>query len=142
MTPQNMPFDIKIILSWRQLRSRNPRKRSLFSTWRQDINSLFTRDRPLPAQRWHQRNVCANKCDSSSFLLYIYLPKACCPLKTRRVFLSHDIFLQCLVLCCSCHRGWNFKPPLWILLASVSLRWCVQPTLTISYFSPVHLSFC
>ena len=47
-------FDIKIILSWRQLRRSKARKSSPFSSERQDINPPFAGDTLSTAQRWQQ----------------------------------------------------------------------------------------
>lgn len=89
--PQICLFDIKIILSWKQLSSSKPRKSSLFSAERQDINSPFTGDRLISPEMTLEEY--ANK--PSPFVLpHVCLPAVSGPWKPKTIFLCPAISLQ------------------------------------------------
>lgn len=92
-------FNIKVILSWRQLRVQAEKNLSSphFSALRQDINSFTGEDSRLYQPREGTGGICRQSY-SISFLPRIYLPALSCPWKPEMAFLRPVVSLQ---TCCS-----------------------------------------
>lgn len=129
MSPQNMPFCIRIILSWNQLRRNRHKKVSTLplSTWKQSIKLLLWRYLPLTTplsgrREWILSLEIAWVCTNRALLNNLYLPLASSNIFTAPKFTTpkslNPLFL-CLVTSpqtyCSLLK-WYISPYVWLFL--------------------------
>lgn len=137
-------FDIRIILSWRQLKSSKQKKLPLFYLKAEYKFTVYRRQKDFYQPRDGIRGI-GKISYSTSFLPYVYLPTVCHPWRSRTNFLCPVISLQ---RCCSLLKllyKLNSKLPFCVTLFRFLLHdvcWMLINWFVVVVFPLVHLSCC